>query len=64
MVSHDGENAVLNTSVHLSFSGAVSSRSVLDCFVVYTRAGFPKLSCTTDPFLRVKFTADPTFKLR
>ena len=28
------------------------------------KAGFPKLSCATDPFLRIKFTADPTFKLR
>ena len=28
------------------------------------KAGFPKLSCATDPFLRIKFTVDPTFQLR
>ena len=27
-------------------------------------AGFLKHACATDPFLRIKFTADPTFKLR
>ena len=28
------------------------------------KAGFSELSCATDPFLRIKFTTDPTFKLR
>ena len=49
---------------YLSSSSSSTYFSKSEFKFEFSNSGFPKLSCATGPSLRIKFTAEPTFKLR